>query len=136
MKDNKDIINYFEQTEESFKNIKGKKLFELFKEINEDEGISKMNSEKLFQYINKVEEKTKKILEDNKKSIINYNFKNTFALFKNGENNNKINININNNMNKIKKIFNFTFQNVPSSKDITTDSYSNLILDNTFCLFK
>ena len=136
LKDNKDIIYYFEQTEESFKNIKGKKLFELFKEINEDEEISKMNSEKLFQYINKVEEKTKKILEDNKKSIINYNFEHTFTTFKKEENNNQINININNNMNKIKKIFNFTFQNVPSSKDITTDSYSNLILDNTFCLFK
>ena len=134
-KDNEDIIYYFEQTEKSFQNSREKKLYELFKEINQNDNISQMDSEKLFEYIIEMEKQTKKIIEGNKKSIINNDFKNTLtSLFKHKRSN--TNINLNNNLQKIKNIFNYTFGEKYYCKDITKDSYAPNLLDNTFCLFK
>ena len=134
-KDNEDIIYYFEQTEKSFQNSREKKLYELLKEINENDNISQMDSKKLFEYINEMEKQTTKIIEGYKKSIINNNFKNTLtSLFKEKKDN--TNINLNNNLQKIKKIFNYTFIEKYNWNNITKDSYSPSLLDNSFCLFK
>ena len=135
-KDNEDIINYFEQTEKSFQNSREKKLYELFKEINENDNISQMDSEKLFEYINEKEKQTKQIINGYKKSIINNDFKNTLTSpFQHKRNNTNINLK-NDNLEKIKKIFNYTFKEKYNMEDITKDSFAPSLLDNTFCLFK
>ena len=79
LKQNKDIIDYFKDTENYFenKNInnnyasknnrknKSQKLYHFFQEINENKEIQQMNPNKLSEYIKKVSDKANEIIKFN-----------------------------------------------------------------------
>ena len=78
-KENQEIIDYFEKTEEYLdkvnNNKKKKKLYQYFKEINENEEIKKVDSNKLSEIIYNVKNKVEKIIENKQKTLYIY-FKN------------------------------------------------------------
>ena len=63
LEQNQEIIDYFKEIENYFKN--GTKLYEYFKKINENLEIYKMNPNKLSEYISKVKDEAKEIIEIN-----------------------------------------------------------------------
>ena len=81
LEENQEIINYFKETELYFENkgennlsfneqsknenIKKKKIYELFQEINENNDIYKMNPNQLSEYINKIKEEAIEIIRAN-----------------------------------------------------------------------
>ena len=79
LKQNKEIIDYFKKTEESFEkqnnnnNIlnnsikikkKKKRIFEYFEKINEDEKITKLDNKELAELIQEVRKETENVIRD------------------------------------------------------------------------